>query len=635
MKNFRFSVFVLFFAIIGLFVQPVSGLTPARDNTGDWSGTWQINVEDYCTFSGTININFQQNNNAITGNYNYKVTNIQNLNPDLGIDCKLDPFSGYTTGTVSSSSITLSFDSWTMKGSFTSDLMSLSMSDSGINASIKLSRTSSPTSGTGEQEEEEHEQTVDAYYEEYKKDAIRSLNDGNFNKAIIHFEKIIGLVPENYFGWYGKGIALSALGKYTQSVTNLNEAIERNPNKVDIWKAAGDAYYKLKDCNKSYSYYSKALDIDPNNSGLKTYQSLAQKCAQLEVKPQPIQPVEPVTTDTDGDGIMDDVDQCPKSKETKNLFEDKDGCPDVPPIRSYNIKPGERYINPEQVKVTALGWVIGKGSDTMSETMEYISPNDVKMKCYERCSDEHMKSLEGIAIKNFGGGFEKSTGDIVDSVLPGPVKAVKGLMTSIGKHSKFLIKTLPEHMSETEAQTWHVIFTGQLAVLDTKTKFFIETDDKGTFVYVLEDHVNVFYKDPKRPIKISANEIAFATDEEFKKGTFMPDRLTPWWDGPSKEIEINFEEEPKRKVPDWIKNNARWWADGQVDDDTFAQGIGFLIKEKIIGISELPEQASVAEENVPDWIKNNARWWVDGMISEDDFIKGVKFLVEKGIVQVK
>jgi len=89
----------------------------------------------------------------------------------------------------------------------------------------------------------------------------------------------------------------------------------------------------------------------------------------------------------------------------------------------------------------------------------------------------------------------------------------------------------------------------------------------------------------------------------------------------------------KSKVPDWVKNNAKWWADGQVDDSTFTQGIGFLIKEKIIDIDSLPEQASeVAEQKVPDWIKNNAGWWADGMISEDDFIKGVKYLVEKGII---
>ena len=96
--------------------------------------------------------------------------------------------------------------------------------------------------------------------------------------------------------------------------------------------------------------------------------------------------------------------------------------------------------------------------------------------------------------------------------------------------------------------------------------------------------------------------------------------------------------EPKEvsKIPPWLKNNAKWWSDGTVDDSTFTQGIGFLIKEQIVGIDSLPEQTSdVAEQKVPDWIKNNAGWWADGMISEDDFIKGIKYLVEKRIIPVE
>ena len=34
-------------------------------------------------------------------------------------------------------------------------------------------------------------------------------------------------------------------------------------------------------------------------------------------------------------------------------------------------------------------------------------------------------------------------------------------------------------------------------------------------------------------------------------------------------------------IPSWIKNNAGWWADDKIDDFTFAQGIGFLIKNKM------------------------------------------------------
>ena len=37
-------------------------------------------------------------------------------------------------------------------------------------------------------------------------------------------------------------------------------------------------------------------------------------------------------------------------------------------------------------------------------------------------------------------------------------------------------------------------------------------------------------------------------------------------------------------IPAWIKNNAGWWADGQIDDSSFLQGIQYLIKEGIMVI---------------------------------------------------
>ena len=91
-------------------------------------------------------------------------------------------------------------------------------------------------------------------------------------------------------------------------------------------------------------------------------------------------------------------------------------------------------------------------------------------------------------------------------------------------------------------------------------------------------------------------------------------------------------------IPSWIKNNADWWAVDKIDDFTFAQGIGFLIKNQIIQISDLPTTPDgdiIIEENmvIPSWIKNNAGWWADDDISDSDFLYGIKFLVETNIIQ--
>jgi len=35
-------------------------------------------------------------------------------------------------------------------------------------------------------------------------------------------------------------------------------------------------------------------------------------------------------------------------------------------------------------------------------------------------------------------------------------------------------------------------------------------------------------------------------------------------------------------VPDWIKTNAGWWADDQIDEETFLTGIEYLVQHGII-----------------------------------------------------
>ena len=41
-------------------------------------------------------------------------------------------------------------------------------------------------------------------------------------------------------------------------------------------------------------------------------------------------------------------------------------------------------------------------------------------------------------------------------------------------------------------------------------------------------------------------------------------------------------EEKVQTIPSWIKNNAGWWSNGEIDDKTFVQGIEYLVKNGII-----------------------------------------------------
>ena len=43
--------------------------------------------------------------------------------------------------------------------------------------------------------------------------------------------------------------------------------------------------------------------------------------------------------------------------------------------------------------------------------------------------------------------------------------------------------------------------------------------------------------------------------------------------------------ENKVSIPGWIKDSAGWWASGQIDDETFLEGLQFLIRHGVINIS--------------------------------------------------
>ena len=90
---------------------------------------------------------------------------------------------------------------------------------------------------------------------------------------------------------------------------------------------------------------------------------------------------------------------------------------------------------------------------------------------------------------------------------------------------------------------------------------------------------------------------------------------------------------PEPEIPSWIKSNAGWWADGQIDDTAFIQGIQYLITEGIMDIPQTESGESSGNE-IPSWIKSNAGWWADGQIDDTAFIQGIQYLITNGILQI-
>jgi hypothetical protein len=90
----------------------------------------------------------------------------------------------------------------------------------------------------------------------------------------------------------------------------------------------------------------------------------------------------------------------------------------------------------------------------------------------------------------------------------------------------------------------------------------------------------------------------------------------------------------KIEIPEWVKNNAGWWANGEIADASFVSGIEFMISDGIIVIPNLPESEGVGGI-VPEWVKNNAGWWANGEIDDASFVSGIEFMISDGIIVIK
>ena len=181
----------------------------------------------------------------------------------------------------------------------------------------------------------------------------------------------------------------------------------------------------------------------------------------------------------------------------------------------------------------------------------------------------------------------------------------------------------------------------------------IEPDVNTTFIFTIRDGATA---DPLRNsdytfvVLQNGQEIHRATGiaqigGEFEKFAFAEDQTGPTIikfeniRNTGQETEFGFvvtglvSQTNEISIPQWVRNNAEWWAAEQIDDETFIQSIEYLIKNKIILIPATQQESS-GDQEIPSWIKNNAEWWAAEQIDDETFVQGLEFLIKRGIISV-
>lgn len=90
-----------------------------------------------------------------------------------------------------------------------------------------------------------------------------------------------------------------------------------------------------------------------------------------------------------------------------------------------------------------------------------------------------------------------------------------------------------------------------------------------------------------------------------------------------------------KKIPSGVKENAKLWANDEINNKTFVKSITFLIKEKIIVLpfSSDPVKTPI-DEIFPLWFKDLAGWWGDDLVNDDKFVVVLQYLINYGIIKL-
>ncbi len=98
---------------------------------------------------------------------------------------------------------------------------------------------------------------------------VAQMQEGDLQKGIATFTRIIRLKPEFAEGWNKRATLYFLAGEYQKSLADCREVIKRNPNHFGALAGYGQIYVRLEDYERAKEYFRRALQVNPNMDGVK------------------------------------------------------------------------------------------------------------------------------------------------------------------------------------------------------------------------------------------------------------------------------------------------------------------------------------------------------------------------------
>ncbi len=97
-------------------------------------------------------------------------------------------------------------------------------------------------------------------------EAFRSIEQGNYDKAILVADEAVKLNPKELKTYGYRGNAYSYKGEYDKAINDYNMALTINPNNEELYNNRGYLYFKIGEIDRAINDYNMALMINPKTA---------------------------------------------------------------------------------------------------------------------------------------------------------------------------------------------------------------------------------------------------------------------------------------------------------------------------------------------------------------------------------
>ena len=97
---------------------------------------------------------------------------------------------------------------------------------------------------------------------------VGEMNAGRQRAAIATFSEVIRKKPSFTEAWNKRATAYYLAGRYSESIADCKQVLERNPRHFGALSGLGQIYLALGDDERALAWFRRALAVDPNLVGV-------------------------------------------------------------------------------------------------------------------------------------------------------------------------------------------------------------------------------------------------------------------------------------------------------------------------------------------------------------------------------